>query len=288
MEFDPSEWLPFSFFRRPWWRWRRAEYLVATGRRRDPRLGDEWVVHARDALRGRGGSRSKAAAVRAAGDVWAAESEGKWLLEALLLTEESLDQVAERCGLPVAVVEAYGDVFFDVRSRRAASDWLLSRAAGYTPGLGFRGPQPAGVWKYAALFGGPHVLDQVVAVTTGHPLPAGAVKGTGPTRVFAEARLRLLTRLFVASVTAVTDQEVARVVEAREKLHDLDAELIGHDKPIPARSAAEFLKALTTMKRLGRTKGHGAENAVGDERQRTYPEQDGSGNIARRRVEPSG
>src|SRR5690349_6175971 len=97
METDPLAWLPGSFFRKPSWRFLRAEYLAVTGRRRDPRIDDGWVALARAAILGRGGNRSKAAAVQAAREVWGVESTAKWELEARLLTDEPLEQVAERC-----------------------------------------------------------------------------------------------------------------------------------------------------------------------------------------------
>jgi len=55
MEANPLLWLPFSFSRKPEWRLLRAEFLLATGRRRDRRIDDAWVDLARDAIRGRGG-----------------------------------------------------------------------------------------------------------------------------------------------------------------------------------------------------------------------------------------
>jgi hypothetical protein len=112
----------------------------------------------------------------------------------------------------------------------------------------------------------------VIAATTGRPLPAGAVSGTGPIRAFAEARLRLLTRLWVAAASATTDEEIARAAVAREQLHDLEIDLFGYAKPIPARAATEFLKALPTLKRLARSKGCRGGDAVGGTPRRTGPE----------------
>ena len=41
-------------------------------------------------------------------------------------------RVAVRLALPTTVVEAYAEVFFAVRPMRAATDWLLTHAVGYS------------------------------------------------------------------------------------------------------------------------------------------------------------
>src|SRR5262245_38212230 len=124
---DSLLWLPGSFYRRPEWRWVRAEFLHATGVRRDRRIDDGWVGSARDAIRGRGREGSKAAAVRAARAVWEGEPAVRGELEARLLTDEPIECVAARLELPVAVIEAYAEVFFAARPMRRAADWVRTR-----------------------------------------------------------------------------------------------------------------------------------------------------------------
>ncbi len=241
-------WLPGSFYRRPEWRWLRAVYLVERGGRGDRRVDDGWVAHALAVVRGRGGDRPKAAAVRAAHHIWAnGAPDRRWELEARLLTEAPLEHVARRCGLPVRVVGAYAAVFFAVRPMRAAVDWVLTRAIGYRPPGVFTSPQPGGVWKYAGFFGGATVLDVVLASTTGRPLPEGLVGDTGSRRRFDEARLRLLARLWVALVCAGSGQQIARVIAAREQLRDLEA---GPD-PASSKAVGAFWTALPGLKKTG-------------------------------------
>jgi hypothetical protein len=122
MDNDPIHWLSGSFYRRPEWRLLRAEYLLATGRRLDPRIDDKWVAPIRTVLRGRDGRESKVVAIRAAQDVWTGSPEVRGELEALLLTTLPLDVIANRRGLPVAVVEAYEATYFAVRAMRTATD----------------------------------------------------------------------------------------------------------------------------------------------------------------------
>ena len=218
---DPVHWLPDSFYRRPEWRLLRAEYLIATGRSRDRRIDDDWVAHARSAIQDRGGAASKAAAVRVAREVWAGDPAVKGELEARLLTDEPVDYIADRIGQPAAVLEAYAEVFFAVRPMRAATDWLLTRAVGYSPLRGFTDPQPAAAWKLAALAGGPALLDVVIAATTGRLLPDGLLNEADLRRAYEEARTRLLADIWVASMAAVTDEDFAGVSD-----RDDDAKLI--------------------------------------------------------------
>ncbi len=234
MDTDPVHWLPGSFFRKPEWRWLRAEYLVATGRRLDPRIDDDWVALVRTALAGGRGDRSKAAAVTAARGVRAGDPAVWGELEARLLTEEPLDPVAERFVLPVTVIEAYEAAFFAVRPMRRATDWLLTRAVGYRPLRGFTRPQPTATRKLAAVAGGALLLDVVVAATSGRPLPAGCLTGAGPRRSYADARIRLLADLWARSMAATTDEEFARVAKAHRQLRDLDARVAGHPADVPA------------------------------------------------------
>ena len=127
METDPLQWLPNSFYRQPHWRWLQAEYLIATGRRMNARIDDEWVSTARKVLQGhRTESASKVAAVRAAREIQFGKPAVKEEWEARLLTEEPLERFAERFAVPTIVVEAFSELFFGVRSMRKATDWLLA------------------------------------------------------------------------------------------------------------------------------------------------------------------
>ena len=261
METDHLAWMPGSFYRRPEWRWLRAEYLVATGCRRDARIDDDWVDLARAAIEGRSRSK-KSGDVHAARGVWAGDVSARAELEALLLTDEPIDRIAERFHISTAVVEAYAEVFFAVRPMREATDWLLARAVGYSAIRGFTGPLPGAAWKLAALAGGPVLLDVVMAATTGRPLPHGFLTGSGPRRAFEGQRVRLLARLWVATLAATSDADFARVVTARRRLRALEAKVTGFPQPVTRAvvRVERFLKALPAMHRKGLALGgSGAE-----------------------------
>src|SRR5207302_1211707 len=135
--------------------------------------------------------------------------------------------IAGRVGLPAAVVEAYEAAFFAVRGMRQATDWLLIQAVGYCPFGGFTEPLPWAGWRLAGFTGGPLLVDLVIAATAGRPLPDGFVTEAGPRGAYAAARSRLLARLWMWSMAAVTDEEFAHVVKVRQRLRDLDARVTG-------------------------------------------------------------
>src|SRR5262245_17829602 len=106
MDDGPLAWLPDSPFRSPSWRWRRASYLRECGGRTDPRIDDAWVLRACRYLEADGadGGRTRTrpgrrdAPVRAALDLARAEPpHPRWRLEAYLLTDVPLEDVARRC-----------------------------------------------------------------------------------------------------------------------------------------------------------------------------------------------
>ncbi len=232
MEYDPMHWAPASFFRKPEWRLLRAEYLIATGRQRDPRIDDVWVAHTKMALTGRGSRRSKAHAIRAARCIRVGDRDRKGELDARLLTMEPLAVIAERLGLPLAVAEAYAEVFFAVRSKRRAADWLLSRAVGFSAVSGFTSPLPWSGWKLAALAGGSTLLDVVIATTTDRPMPNSFIKQVGAWRPQEDIRLRVRVWLWLASLAAITDEQFAAVLRARRQFCDLDTGFAGPTAPV--------------------------------------------------------
>src|SRR5262245_54762462 len=177
-----SDWLAASPSRTPDWRLLRAQWLVDAGANPCLEIDDAWVLRARDFLLAR--LRAEAIPVSrkttdrldpairgAVALVREPESLRRALLEAALLTEEPLDEVAGRCDLQVGVVEAFHALFFAVRDRPKARDWLMIHAVRSGPWNAFEGLQPAGLWKYIVFTGGVRALDIAFAVTTNRPFP---------------------------------------------------------------------------------------------------------------------
>jgi hypothetical protein len=160
MDTDPLHWLPGSFYRKPSWRWLRAEYLTATGRRLDPRIDDGWVAHARAALNDRG--ESVIAAVRAAREVWAGNPVVNAELQALLLTTEPLDRIAGRFHL-------------SCRRLRDLDSRLTGRAVAVAPALAAVEVLLAGLLGTSS---GAWVADRAGGHASPHPPSAPTVRPT--------------------------------------------------------------------------------------------------------------
>jgi hypothetical protein len=218
---DYCRWMPGSPFRVPEWRWLRAEYLNETGRRMDRRIDDQWVKHARDALRGRGRAGTPAATVWAAREVWLGDPNRRGEVEARLLAGNGDAAVVGRTALSEQVVAAYSEVFFDVRPAMAggAIDWLLSEAVGWSPLGGFTRPLPQAAWRLAAVAGGPNFADLVIAATTGRPLPPAFLDAGGVN----EVRVREMVRLWVAAMAAVRPAAFAPVIREYRRFRTTDA-----------------------------------------------------------------
>ena len=225
----PSQWLPGSFFRSPRWRWLRANWLFERGRRASTRIDDDWVRRAKRCVvathpqKPIGCKRSARpdAAVMAASDLAQEESpHRRWMVEALLLTDEPLETIAGKVDLPVEIAEAYAQVFWDVRSNLRASDWVMSHAIGTTWLEGFAGLPLGSLWKYAAYTAGPRALEVTIAVTLEQPLPNWwrASFADSADALYAESRFRFKAKLTVAALTAKSPEELKPLVDARSQL----------------------------------------------------------------------
>lgn len=221
MDGHSTDWHPFSFTRSPTWRFLRATYRVQERRAFDPRIDDEWVdVAMRLVASDRKGIPPEACA---AFDLWNADKSPRWFLEASLLTAQAFDEIATACGLAEAVVRAFHQLFFDVKPRLNAHDWILTQAVRSHPANDFAGPQPAGIWKYMAFKGGPLVLDIVAAVTNNRPLPERLRTTFGTNPELEEKRLRLKTKVAIAALTAKSERQLGSLLELSEELDELEA-----------------------------------------------------------------
>src|SRR5262249_41147534 len=124
---------PAHLPRPPAWRWLRAQTLVERRRRVSPR-DDCWVRAAAAYLRGLARCAGEAAREKVArrfpevDAAFALNRTGEPLrraeVEARLLAGEDFAAVGEKCGLPIGAVARYHQVFFDVRDRLNARDFV--------------------------------------------------------------------------------------------------------------------------------------------------------------------
>lgn len=212
---------PHNPFRRPpAWRWARACHLVENNKRpargRDDDRVREAVRFYRSWLRCEGKSAydklaRKMPAPYQAWQLHQDSSLARSVLEARLLTNEATREVARKCAFTEDVVEAYSDLYYDVRNRLHARDWLITLAIGRGTHSGLTGAGLDVLVKLYAFHGGPLVLDAVVAYFKDPVIvvpPLDGLKAAGLT----DLHRRLSIRASVLARTLPTDPANCRGV----------------------------------------------------------------------------
>ena len=90
---------------------------------------------------------------------WRCRTRRRWEVEARLLAGQTNAEIADRLGLGGDTVEAYEAIFFAVRDRLAASDWVAACLLGVNLFEGFDAADSELVMKILGYHGGPFVLD---------------------------------------------------------------------------------------------------------------------------------
>jgi hypothetical protein len=198
----------------PHWRWARACEIDAGGQKTTRRLdGPEGFTWIRRAL------RTKRRVERAAGrqdalynvmlrdpdmfwaySIWSEDkNQMRWALEARVLAGETDEAIAEKMGTEVGVVEAYINVFFDVREKLNRPDYIqgVILADAVTRGLSERHYDL--LWKMIGLQGGEYALDAAINRGPSVPKPTSADEVGGFLQDFA-----INTMKYKAALAAVT------------------------------------------------------------------------------------
>jgi len=138
--FDATTHSPTShdLFKEPAWRWLRCGYLLDHGRRPlrqdDDLTRQAWLFHS--ALQGCHSDADRDQLARdypglaEAHAVYTGEPLKRWELEARLLGGDASDSIAARCGLSVQGVEAYHDIFYEVRPHLHADTYVNTALIG--------------------------------------------------------------------------------------------------------------------------------------------------------------
>lgn len=103
-----------------------------------------------------------ALAMRKAAAIWQSNELGRCLVESRLLAGSTVSQVARQIGQPIAVVSAFHDVFFDLATRRQHASYVVRFVIDVPARWDVAVPLDVALRAFA-YFGGPYVLDQVVA-----------------------------------------------------------------------------------------------------------------------------
>ena len=142
---------------------------------------------------------------------YSADAEPRQILEARLLTTESLDLIAKRMGTSSKAIEYYEALFFNVRDRLDCDVWIRSVIRGNFSMAGDNGNNGMGVeqrgyvLRLFAYYGGPLVLDAVIQGLSHAKMPSR----TGDVEPWFEDVLGQLVRTSaaVAAATIAIDRK---------------------------------------------------------------------------------
>lgn len=87
----------------------------------------------------------------------------RWAIEACILAGETSEAIAERLGTSPAIVEAYENVFFNVRDKLHEKLYIVNVVMADSVARGVSERQYDLLWKMFGYHGGPHVLDAVIS-----------------------------------------------------------------------------------------------------------------------------
>jgi len=165
-------------FRPPHWRWLRATGVANglqpnAGRRKDGTQGYKWINAAKTFQEARAAAVDEEARVRLANDqpaiFWAHaayENDNnpvKWEIEARLLARCNNWEIGFHCGVAEEIVEAYENLFFNVREKLRHPGYITHTVMGPSVQRGLSEREFDLLWKMYAYAYGPHMLQAVVS-----------------------------------------------------------------------------------------------------------------------------
>jgi hypothetical protein len=197
-------------------RWESARAIVAEGRhapaRSEPPEVAEAVTYLK-ALEHAGDDQGRDAVQELWPDLAAArrlsEEDGPllWEVQARVLAGQTDAEVATVCGLTPGAVGRFEVLFFGVRDKLGAPDWV-DRMAVRPGSTSWAACSDLGeAWRSLGYHGGPLVLDLVVAATTGRPLPPWVAAREAAGHVGLGDRLQLLARMVVDAMLLPPDAD---------------------------------------------------------------------------------
>ena len=213
----------------PDWRWQRACALHRRPRRRRRRPDDpDWLqtllALAETAYpsgrRRRGPRLLIPPALIEALEVYEGGGQLCWELEARLLAGQTDEDIAAATAVRAAVVAAYERHFFAVRQCLAACDYILSCVVGGVPLQGFDEGDLRGLWAYFGYAAGPRMLELVMAVSLGRPLPDWAVR-EAPDQAALDSLELAIRAMLMACSGAMTPSKLRKLRVIGAQVADL-------------------------------------------------------------------
>lgn len=242
-------------FRRPCWRWDRANDLLSTGRnysrkRDDPATGIA-VLYLREIRRCLSDLRLRRVKRRfrhvdRAHEIWNNTREQRLELETRILARQTDTGIGLAMKLPRETIQAYRDLHFSVDDRIDATGYILFQVIGMDPTVQ---PDPVRLMQTSAWLHGSHVIEPWLAYCRGGETPSNLETSEG--RQLAWIDLCLAThrlpdtpetrRTLLRSVASLfkNDEKLVRAVSARQAFHRTTARLTSNIS-FPAAQLPEF------------------------------------------------
>jgi hypothetical protein len=217
-----------SFWRLPDWRWQRAK-LLAQHRVLASPTDDKGTLRAARFLVARqscGNDKERDQVAQAHRDVYAAwkfaeNSEWKRLeTQARLLAKEPSAAIAGRIGLEVEVIERFEELFFNIKDRLRAKDWIVERVIGKSLLTGFTPHDIGEIWMTFGYFGGPLALDMIIAACRHYGLAPAVEANAIVVPKLTDCQLRSVQRAIWAMLvppTASLRQLQEAMVQIRQR-----------------------------------------------------------------------
>ncbi len=208
-------------FRRMDWRWARAEQLTYRQGRRQG-WDDELVVQSwrfLDAWQRIGGELTGSGlaeqdpAILGAVRLREGSPRRRHEVEARILARQTDQEIGSRLGVPGSVIKAYEGLFYSVRHKLQASDWVMSDVIGPKAYDGLTEGDVDIIWKLWGYHGGPLVLDALIA--THDAAHGGSADGLDP-------ELARLCELAIAATVLSASDDAAGALRLDTFLRHLD------------------------------------------------------------------
>jgi hypothetical protein len=178
---------PGQILLRRWW---KAVHVVARGIRTAPSASDRWLdpllryirfLHGFTSCRPK--QTEEAKAIERAHGIYQAADAQRWELEARLLTDEPIEEIARKADLKLETVQAFNAVFFEIRddqdNRLNSAFFFLA----FRPLWEEKDPPAWAIWRYAGLYCGSGTVDALATEQRGETIHSEANGETAWERV---------------------------------------------------------------------------------------------------------
>jgi len=180
------------------WRMRRARWLTRRKRDGDPRYDDGATLSAQRYLLGKrdGNTGEGFADIELAEHIHKGNRVRRLEIQARLLARQAPKEIAKRVGLPADAVAVYEALFFQIKDRLNATDWIRKRAIKGEVFSHSRESRTDVIVKSFAYFGGIQVLELIwpYLIHKSGPLAAPVQLDTVEGRKLEKVRLVLLAQ----------------------------------------------------------------------------------------------